>query len=387
MDENEILSMSDEDFAKLAVPTKVETPDEQKPSEEKPDTSTVVPPVAEEEKATEVATTVVEEKPATSVPASTAVAAEVKTEPVEKQSTAATPAVEKPPTEENPDSFVGSIPKTPEDYVGFYQQIMKPFKANGKTIEVKTPDEAISLMKMGANYTRKMQDIAPHRNVLMMLQDNNLLDPQRLSFLIDLDKKNPQAIQKFIKESGIDPLDIDIKSEAQYQPGNHHVDDREVAFRTVLEDLKSSETGTKSLQEFNTWDQSSKEALWGNPEIMTIIHSQRETGVYDRISAEIDRRRTMGSIPANAPFLQAYKLVGDEMVAKNAFADLVVTTAQPAKPVPVATTVTAAKPAVANNAKAKAAASTRGSPTKVTPIVNPLAMSDEEFLTHMKKRV
>jgi len=125
--------------------------------------------------------------------------------------------VEKPTTEE----------AKPVDYKAFHDTMMAPFKANGKTIELRTPEEAIQLMKMGANYTRKMQEIAPHRKMLTMLQKHEL-DETRLSYLIDLDKKNPEAIKQLIKEANIDPLDIDVTIPSAYQAGNHIVSDDEV---------------------------------------------------------------------------------------------------------------------------------------------------------------
>lgn len=284
---------------------------------------------------------------------------------------------------------------TTPDYEAFYKQIMAPFVANGKTIELRSPEEAISLMQMGANYTRKMQAIAPHRKVLMMLEANGLLDEGKLSFLIDIEKKNPEAIKKLVKDSGLDPHDIDVISEPAYREGNHRVSDEEANFRTALDDLKSTQTGKETLNVIGEWDQASKEVLWKSPEVMGIIHQQREAGIYDRIATEVNRQRTIGRISPEVPFLQAYKAVGDELVAAGAFADLVKaspaaahTPAQsPVTPAPVATRVAAPKPAVTNGDRASAASTTRTTPQKAAPLVNPLAMSDEEFMKAMEGRL
>jgi hypothetical protein len=143
---------------------------------------------------------------------------------------------------------------------------MAPFKANGKLIQLKDPSEVIQLMQMGANYTRKLQDIQPHRKVLLMLENNGLLDEGKLSFLIDLEKKNPEAIKKLVKDAGIDPMDIDTSSEPAYSEGNHLVSDEESGFRQVLDEMVSSETGKETVKLINTdWDQASKEALWKSP--------------------------------------------------------------------------------------------------------------------------
>jgi hypothetical protein len=275
-------------------------------------------------------------------------------------------------------------PAAPTDYEGFYKKIMAPFKANGKMIDLKSPEEAVQLMQMGANYTRKMQDIVPHRKALMMLENNGLLDEGKLAYLIDLDKKNPEAIKKLIKESGIDPLEIDTTVASTYREGNHRVTDEEANFHTALNDMKSNQSGMETLQSINaTWDHASKDLLMKSPEVMGIIQQQRESGIYGRIVAEMDRQKTLGTIAQTTPFLQSYKTVGDQLVQANAFADIVPKVAVPVTSTVVTTRTAAVKPVVANSEKAKAASSTRTSAGTQKGFVNPLAMSDDAFLKHM----
>ena len=397
----DFLSMSDEDFLKQ-TPASGEAPvsNEEASSEvvevgdtQVVETTVVVEPVVEEivsEKAP-VKAAVKESKKA---PVTKVVEAEVKPDAnVPKTSEASESAEDKPTGTEAIDS-AEVVEAVVPDYETFYNQIMTPFKANGRTVELKTPEEAIQLMQMGANYTKKMQELVPHRKVLTMLQNNGLMDEGKLSFLIDIEKKNPEAIKKLLKDSGVDPLEIDTSVEPQYREGNHKVSDEEVAFHATLDDMKSSPERLGTLQVINgDWDQASKEALWSNPDIMNVIHSQRENGIYDRINTEVNRRKVLGQIPGNVPFLQAYKIIGDEMTAANAFADLNIkapvsqqqtkpTTTQTSQPGQVvATRVAAPKAALKNGARAAAASSNRQSPGKVQePSKNPLAMSDEEFM-------
>ena len=265
------------------------------------------------------------------------------------------------------------------DYKKFYEKIMTPFKANGKVISLKTPEEAIQLMQMGANYTRKMQAIAPYKKTLLMLENNGLLDEDKLSFLIDLDKKNPEAIKKLIKDAGINPMDIDTSTEPQYKEGSHKVSNEEAAFMTVLDDLKQSQDGMQTIKEINSnWDDASKNILWSSPDIMRTIHQQRENGVYQLIVDEMERQRTLGNISPETPFLVAYKQIGDALVANK----------QKAVPQPVAVKAKTVKTStVKNNEKAKAAAPNRTTPSAPKRFINPLAMSDEEFLKQMKDRL
>ena len=279
-----------------------------------------------------------------------------------------------------------------------YKEAMAPLKANGKTIEIQSMDELRQLASMGANFTRKMQDIAPHRKILAMLENNGLLDEAKLSFFIDLDKKNPEALKKLIKDSGVDPLDIDVSSEPAYQAGNHAVSDSEIAFRAVLEDLQSTPTGQETISLINSsWDQASKEELWKAPEVMATIQQQRENGIYDTISSEINRQAMLGNIPAGTPFIQAYLHVGNELNTRGVFNNLnapnskgvqnVSTQTTASVNVPVATRVVAPKSQVTNSAAANAAASTRQTQKRVISVVNLQNMGDDDFLKNWQNRL
>lgn len=269
------------------------------------------------------------------------------------------------------------------NYKDGYEKVMAPFKANGKMITPRSPEEAISLMQMGANYTRKMQDIQPFRKVMLMLQNNGLMDEDKLSYLIDLDKKNPDAIKKLLKDSGTDPMDFNPEDEVNYQSGNHRVTDTEAAFATELDDLKSTPEGQATLGVISqTWDNASKDALFENRGLIQTIQSQRESGMYDIIVNEINRLTMLGQVPAGTPFLQAYNQVGNLLSQQGAFNQLTQVAVQPEPVKPVVTPVVRVaqpKQTLANSEQANAASPSRAAPRKAATIVNPLAMSDEDF--------
>ena len=288
----------------------------------------------------------------------------------------------------------------PEELAGFYDQVMKPFKANGREIQLRTPEEAIRLMQMGAGYGRKLQDMQPHLKTLRMLEKNNLLDQKKLGFLIDINSKNPEAIKKLIKDSGIDPLDLNMDDNANYRPTDHSVSDNEVAFAEALKDVSSQPGGRDTIQHINsTWDQQSKEFLWGNPEVLAVIQDQRTNGIYDVITAEIDRKKMLGEIAPTVPFLEAYKIAGDALVASKSLTQPGSEPAtQSSKPAPapktdqqvgrvLGTRTAAPKSSATNSDKAKAASSPTNSSRKAKETVNPLDMADDDFLKQFENRL
>lgn len=287
---------------------------------------------------------------------------------------------------------------TPEQIL---QKIMAPFKANGKTFEVKTPEEAIRLMQMGAGYGKKLHSIQQNLKVVKTLERAGI-DQDTLSFLIDIKKGKKEAIHKLLKDSNFDPLDFNPDEEVEYTLTDHRVTDSELSFEQALEEIKEYPTGSETLRIINnSWDETSKDILFKQPELLGIMQSQRDNGIYSAITEEIERKKTLGIIPHNTPFLQAYKAVGDEMVAQGTLESHVRqhapastqeptkqdipsgSVAQPASPAvkqqPVASRVYAPKPSVINGDKARAAASTKTTSTRKQAPVNPLALSDEEF--------
>jgi hypothetical protein len=392
--------LDDEAFLNEAPPSATETVAGDTPPivDETPDV-VVEPPASVVEEVIETPT----QKPETDTPASGESIELPNQENGEADNALSLPKAEEPETETvvktvvKPEATIEAVPEI-VNFEAKYKEAMAPLKANGKTIEIQSMDELRQLASMGANFTRKMQDIAPHRKILAMLENNGLLDETKLSFFIDLDKKNPEALKKLIKDSGVDPLDIDVSSEPAYKAGNHVVSDNEIAFRAVLEDLQSTPTGQETISLINaSWDQASKEELWKAPEVMATIQQQRENGIYDTISAEINRQAMLGKISAGTPFIQAYLTVGNELNTRGAFTNLNVPSnkgvqnapTQTTAPViaPVATRVVAPKSQVANGAAANAAAFTRQTQKRVVPVVNLQSMSDDDFLKNWQNRL
>jgi hypothetical protein len=376
-----ILGMSDDDFSKLPVPevtkeaapeaasavTETETQQEEVKAE-----PTVTEPEVKEEQEQETK----EEQPQ-----------EVKTEPTATTETPVEKSEEPSKTETQEE---GKQTEEAPNYEELYKALLSPLKANGKEIEIKSHGELIQLAQMGANYTRKMQELAPQRKLLRMLENNQLLDESKLGFLIDVQNKNPEAIKKLLKEANIDPLDLDTSTDPQYKPGNHQVSDNEVVFHETLNGLQAHEEGQKTLQAIHsTWDQASKEMLWQNPEIMTIMHEQRAQGVYDKIAGEVNRLKTLGQIGSNIPFVQAYQQVGQQMAAAGQLDQVVEKKSEVPQTaaVPVAKKVATPKAQVANSEKAAAAAASPTTAKKAQELINPLAMKDDEFIKFMEGRL
>ena len=404
--EAQMMDMSDEDIMNMSQPPAVDEPVPDNPDEpETPASEPEVDPSGSEE--TPAGNDLNEDTPNEEEDENPLNQSD---EDLDKPKSKEKPKTEEKPKEETPagdpkpgeeDKAKVEAPPSEPDYKKFFEQITSEFKASGRKMKVETAEEAVALMQRGADYTRKMQALKPSLKIMKMLENNGLLDEAKLSHFIDLDKKDPAAIAKFLKDKQVDPLDLDMSEETQYKPGNHAVSDEEMRFNSVLEDVQSTPTGRETIQIIDKqWDRTSQGRVFKEPQILKLIDNHRETGIYDQVTSEVDRLKLLGVIPDDAIFLDAYKTVADELhkngrllangVPTNQMKPAAV--AQPANPPAPATPAPQTtrqvletrpaqpKPQARNGAAARAAAPTRSTPNKPTVAdFNPLSMSDEEF--------
>jgi hypothetical protein len=267
------------------------------------------------------------------------------------------------------------------DYQAEYEKVFAPLKANGKTMHIDNADDARQLMQMGANYQKKMIALKPHLRMLRALENNDLLSEDKVNFLIDLVKKNPEAITKFLKDSEIDPLDLnlDTDEEQQYAPKSYVPSNAEAEFYDTIEELRDTPPFARFVDDvIKTWDEDSISALRKSPMLIRVLNDHIDTGVFEIIQQTLERERMMGRLNG-VNDLDAYKLVGDAIQAKGGFKQLGL-----GKPAPAKQKQRQVDPKVKR--RKQAASPTKGKSRSVAPEdFNPLAMSDEEFEKTMGK--
>lgn len=267
------------------------------------------------------------------------------------------------------------------DYEAEYKRLLAPFKANGREIQVKSVDDAVALMQMGANYNKRMAALKPNLKMLKLLENNGLLNEEKLSYLIDLEKKNPAAINKLVKDSGLDPMDLDAEKAGEYKPKIHSVDDREIDLDTVLDEIQETPTYTQTLEIVSKkWDGASKQTIASTPQLLKVINDHVANGIYDLINQEVERERMFGRLNGLSD-IEAYRRVGDAINARGGFNHLVSNQGKPNQE-PVVVQPKAKAPADDKlNEKRRAASSTKPAnvSTAAASDFNPLALSDEEF--------
>lgn len=242
-----------------------------------------------------------------------------------------------------------------------------PIKANGREITLKSADEALRLIQQGAGYAQKMEQLKPARKSAAMLEAAGLLGNEAaLGQMIDLYKGDTKAIARLVKDLNIDIFSLDKDSGDNYTPNSHLQTDAAVNFSDTLKEIRTLDGGKEAMALIDAMDQQSKDLIWGNAEAIRQIYEYKQTGVYDTVATELERRRLLGEIPADIPYIVAFQRVGED-VAKASDAEAArqaalrernPPVAEPAKPAPRTpiSTGPAPKKPEAPNAPAAAAA-------------------------------
>lgn len=274
---------------------------------------------------------------------------------------------------------------TDAEYAAIGRQIMSEFKANGTVMKVKSAADAMQLMQMGANYHKKMVGLKPSLKTLKLLENHDLLNHDKLNFLIDLHQKKPEAIKQLLQDSDIDPLSIDMEDKTKYVPQQRTVNDKELLLDEVLNNISESQFYERTLDVIgNKWDEQSRKAIADTPELIAIINSHMEHGIFDQVAQAVAYERSIGNLTGVSE-LDAYQRVGAHMHENKLFKGA--TEQPPAVNQP--SQVPAARGSLtaqqqeekARQERKRAASPSRqgGGAGKQNTTYNPLTMSDEEF--------
>jgi hypothetical protein len=197
-------------------------------------------------------------------------------------------------------------------------ELLAPLKAAKRTIQIDSVEKARQLMQMGVDYSRKMADLKPYQRMMTSLERAGLLEEDKLNHLIDLHNKRPEAIQKLLKDSDIDPLDLDLEDNADYRPNDHMVPEGELAVDQVLDTIRTSPKFNDVVNTVQSWDTASKRALMDNPQVFQHLAAHMEAGIYDMIMDRLESDKIFGK-HVGLSDLDAYKAVGDAMHEEGAF--------------------------------------------------------------------
>ncbi|MCH9665511.1 MAG: hypothetical protein K0U41_06640 [Gammaproteobacteria bacterium] len=276
------------------------------------------------------------------------------------------------------------------DYKAEYEKMISKFTANGQDFNVSNAEQAKQLMRKGANYEFKMNQLSKHRGLISTIEQNKITD-EDINMLIELKNKKPEAVARMVKDSGIEPLDLnDIENAETYKAADYQVSGKIVELQEVVASVRTTEPGNQVMDDISAlWDDESKKILLEQPEnILTRLVADKQSGLYDKVMLKLNNDRILGNL-RGVEYITAYANLAGEMSGtqgnpspQTAGTPQTQTAQGGTTTVPV-TSAPSPKDAatkLANTDKAKAA-----SPTTKTPVAPKIAvtdfmnMSDEEF--------
>jgi hypothetical protein len=269
-------------------------------------------------------------------------------------------------SDEESDTTEDTPETTEPDYKAFYEQVTKPYKANGREMPgIKSPEDFITALQMASNYAQKTAALKPGIKRIKMLQD---ITDEELNEMLDFKNRNPEVIKKALLEAKIDPLDIDTDKPVAYQAKDYRISDSDVEFDEVIDSIKGTEEFKVTSQVVSkVWDERSKREMLNNPRLIVALNEEVQMGRYDTIQGMIDQAKALGKTGGKSD-LEMYTEIATEMNKEKV------------QPAPVVTPkVPKVEDPAVKDLKKKAGISTK-KPSKVAKKYDPAKLSDDEFL-------
>ena len=187
----------------------------------------------------------------------------------------------------------------------------KPIHASGREVNLRDVNQAKNLIEMGVDYNKKMQHMRPHMQTLKTLEKEGLLgDQEQLNLLLEAKQGNKDAIKKLIAQADIDILDIaddDENDASSYTPDNHMVSAKEIEIEEAFSAIRGSGSYEKTVDVMtNILDEKSREIITDNPQYITALNKDVESGLYDKVMDMVQYQKDTRAVPQGMSDIEIY---------------------------------------------------------------------------------
>ena len=194
---------------------------------------------------------------------------------------------------------------------------LRPVKANGMEIPVKSIDEVYQMASMGANYKQKMADIAPYRRAVSAMKEHSLTDAD-IALLVDIKKGDKSAIAKVMQDNKINTLEFEPE-EYKYESKLYGDDEVTSNLKEIEQTIsKDPEYATTVNVVNNMWDKASQSKLAENPQMIQGLHNHIKNGIYEKVAPEAARLEFLdqGKRSKLEYYIEAGRLLDEQEKAK-----------------------------------------------------------------------
>ena len=199
----------------------------------------------------------------------------------------------------------------------FYNKVTGEFVANGRKMKgFDDPEKIIKAQQMAAGYSEKMAAFKAYRPFMNALKEKGLLDnPDKFNLAMNILDGDKEAIKKMIKETEIDPQELDLE-DINYSPKNEIASDIEIALDDVMEN--AAQYGVQdTVREIisKEWDDDSVIELLQDPKNSADLIDHLTSGVFDVVQDKIleKRRIDVNGVYTNKPMIDQYREAASEL--------------------------------------------------------------------------
>jgi hypothetical protein len=290
------------------------------------------------------------------------------------------------PKEEDRKEVIEKATEVELDYKALYQEMLKPFKAANREIQINDVNELRTLAQKGVDYTRKTQQLKPNLKIIKTLEDNGVLEPDKVNFMIDLLKGDKNALAQHIKNLSIDPIDIETE-EVNYVKKNYIPSDEDYDFEQRLTEEYSKEEGKLVLDSIRSWDNESQVKILNNPTIRNTLMDHAKNGIFQEITAEIEKKSLLGNLGMSVgdAYAEIFKAHYTKAIPASNPQEEIISTP---KVIDVKAKVNEIKIDKETNNKIKTLSSVKSLPSKKKNVLSAEEISnlnDSDFMKYMKQ--
>lgn len=192
---------------------------------------------------------------------------------------------------------------------------IRKFRANGEEFEF-TDEEIMSQFETvfgkAMNYTQKMQAIAPYRKMISALESEGITQDQ-LNIAIDALKGDKGALQKMLKDSKIDPYELQEKDEnaTPYTPTAYGKTEQQLEIEEITSSIEKDPEFKVTVDVIDRqWDPESRAKIAQNPTMILGLHNDIKSGLYDELAPIARKMQVLDGNSKSA--LEYYLLAGDQ---------------------------------------------------------------------------
>jgi len=197
----------------------------------------------------------------------------------------------------------------------------RKFTADGKEYEF-TEQEMLDQFEVvfgqAVNFTQKTQKMAPFRKMISALESEDI-SAEQLNVAIDALKGNKQALQTLMKDNNIDAYDINDGEDSEkdsYTPTDYGKNDTQLDIEEVIGKISSDTEYPVTVNVIDEqWDDNSRKVIRNNPNIISGLHNDIKSGVYDKVAPVAMKMKVLdGNTKSD---LEYYMLAGEKVLSAD----------------------------------------------------------------------